>query len=137
MERYFEGWEPRTHHYYGDIVRRLFIAVAVIMAVGLPLFMDKVPMPAFISILVILAIGFAAGLTNPKQTWTTIADFSMAILGLVFFEFLSIESYREENGMTLYFFYNQGITVLFFFALYYASKTLRAIYLGSGFKFWK
>ncbi len=62
------GLKPMPH-YYGDGVRKLFIAGAVVMLVTLPSLQSLISLPVMVSLFVILIIGIAAGLTNPRHVW--------------------------------------------------------------------
>ena len=52
-------------HYYGGVVRTLFMVAAIIMLVTLPMFDELLSIPTFFSICSILILGLVAGLTNP------------------------------------------------------------------------
>ena len=118
-----------TRHYYGDLVRVLFMAAAIIMIVTLPFLTSDLPVSFLISIFAILVIGILAGVTNPLQKWTTIMDTIIAVLGLLAFEYFAVNTYLEKSYSNLFFLTNQILALIFLFALYYSTKTLRAMFL--------
>ncbi|KKQ77373.1 MAG: hypothetical protein UT00_C0013G0004 [Parcubacteria group bacterium GW2011_GWA1_38_7] len=118
-----------TRHYYGDLVRFLFMLAAIIMLITLPFLIGKLPVPLYISIMVILAIGVLAGITNPLQKWISILNGLISTAALFIFEFYAVNSFSTSGVKTLYFITNQLLAVVFLFALYYSIKTLRAMFI--------
>ncbi|HEY4517574.1 MAG TPA: hypothetical protein VJI74_01685 [Candidatus Paceibacterota bacterium] len=113
-------------HYYGDIVRGLFLFSGAILLIFGASHPAIVPLASYIIPVLILLMVVLAGATNPRQYWVVAADTAVAILGLVIFEFSAIERYREI-GTThdFVFLVQQFLALVFFFTLYYASKSLR------------
>jgi len=111
------------YHYYGDIVRRLFIVGGMVMVVTYPFFKDRIIAPAIFSVLAIVIVGLAAGLTNPRQQWVMVLDVCISVLGLVFFEYYAIT--QTATFEELFFWMNQLLAAIFFAAFYYSVKTLR------------
>ena len=118
-----------TRHYYGDAVRFLFMLAAIIMLVTLPFLSGKLPVPIYVSILVILLIGILAGITNPLQKWISVLNAVIAVGASSIFEYYAVKSLVAYQVTTLYFITNQALAFVFLFALYYSIKTLRAMYL--------
>lgn len=120
---------PNPTHYYGDVVRIMFLGAAFLMIVGLPYFAQQglIPVPINMAIVVIVTLGFLAGLINPRQTYTIIVDFAVSLLGVLIFEYLAITNYVDQESA--FFLSNQCLAVLFFVALYYSTKTLRGHYV--------
>lgn len=110
-------------HYYGDIVRKLFLAAGVVILLVLPFAAEQVPWPAVVLLLVVLAATVVAGLTNPKQMWVMWLNVVMALIGMLAFEGHAI--IRSGSDAVWIFVFDQGLALLFFFALYYSVKTLR------------
>lgn len=111
-------------HYYGDMVRALFLAGAVVMLVALPFFTNLLPVPATIAIFIILAVGTIAGLTNPKQKWVMILNVLISTMAFIVFEYyatVAFTSYSVSN----FFLLNQTLALIFFVAFYYSMKSLR------------
>src|SRR3989344_3298708 len=118
-----------TRHYYGDLVRFLFMLAAIIMLITLPFLIGKLPVPLYISIMVILAIGVLAGITNPLQKWISILNGLISTAALFVFEYYAVNSFTTSGVKTLYFIVNQLLALVFLFALYYSIKTIRAMFL--------
>lgn len=118
-----------TRHYYGDAVRFLFMLAAIIMLVTLPFLSNKLPVPVYVSILVILLIGILAGITNPLQKWISVLNVAISVGASSTFEYYAVKSFINYQATTLYFITNQILAFVFLFALYYGIKTLRAMYL--------
>ena len=73
-------------HYYGDIIRKLFMAAALTMALTLPFFAHIIPGPLAASIFAITVLAIVAGLTNPQHFWVSLLDAGVAIFGVGIFE---------------------------------------------------
>ena len=114
-------------HYYGDTVRRLFLIAGIIIIVTLPFFSVLVPFPVVISSFGVLLIGFVAGMTSPRQNWVTILNVLVSIAGLILFEYYAVAAYYmpQTQQTAMFFWTNELLAVIFFFALYYSGKTLR------------
>lgn len=118
-----------TRHYYGDAVRFLFMLAAIIMLITLPFLSAELPVPIYIAIMVILATGVLAGITNPLQKWISILNTTISLGALSVFEYYAVNSFISSHRSSLYFVTNQALAIVFLFALYYSIKTIRAMYL--------
>lgn len=118
-----------TLHYYGDIVRILFVTAGLIMLITLPFFGNLIPVPYFASIIIILTIAILAGLTNPVQKWIAMIDTGVSVVAFVGFEYYAIQAFSQKSDF-LFFSINQVLAIIFFVALYYSTKTLRGKMLG-------
>jgi hypothetical protein len=118
-----------TLHYYGDLVRFLFLAGAVLMLLTLPFINNRVPVPIFVSILAILTLALVAGFTNPRLRSTVILDTTIAISAFIIFEYYAVSGYIEISAVDLYFVSNQLLAIIFLIASYYSTKTLRGMFL--------
>lgn len=115
-------------HYYGDIVRRLFLLSAAIMLFVLPFFLNEIPVPAYISIISILCITLFAASTNPKQLWTEVVDVLVSLCGVFIFAQEAIHAYEFQYS-TFYFLLNECMSIIFLYALYFSTKTLRGRFI--------
>src|SRR3990167_11464789 len=97
-------------HYYGDLVRALFLLASFIMLVTLPFNADKLPVSLFTSITVILFLSIFAALTNPKQTWTAIINNIISIVGFLALEYYAILAYQLYSISSLMFWTNQFLS---------------------------
>lgn len=115
-------------HYYGDIVRKLFLLASIIMIVTVPFFTELIGISFIISIIAIMLIAFFAGLQSPNKNWVTRINTIVAAAGYGLFQYKAISYYIASTPFTiswLFFTVNQVLAVLFFIALYYSSKTMR------------
>lgn len=113
-----------TRHYYGDLARILFICGGLIMLTTLPILGNIVPVPYFVSIILILVLSVLAGVTNPVQKWINLVNVFVSVVAFVVFEYYSVDAYTHTKGF-FFFFVNQVLAIIFFVALYYCTKTLR------------
>ena len=110
-------------HYYGHIVRRLFIAAGVVMILTLSFFHGSIPVDSYFAILSILTIAIVAGLTGPLQRWSIVLNALVAIASFVTFEENAV--YRHQGFAEPLFWIYQSLALLFFFAFYFAVKSVR------------
>lgn len=121
------GFSKYSYHYYGDIVRQLFIAGGVVMVLTLPFYKNVLPVPTFIAVLAIIIIDIAAGLTNPRQPWVMKLDLGISLIAATVFEYHAVTGY--ESQLEPLFWITQGLAVIFFFALYFSIKSARGAFL--------
>lgn len=116
-------------HYYGDEVRVYFIIGAVIMLVTLPVLRDLILVPPTVSLIAILIIAVAAGLTNPKHVWAAIINVAISGVALIMFENYAVNAYSQYGFKHLLFITDQILALNFLAALYFSVKTLRGMLL--------
>ena len=114
-------------HYYGDVVRKLFFAAAILMLAGLPFFNNRLPVPTIWSLVVIVTIGFLAGLTNPIEPLPAWINTLASGIGVVIFEYYAVINYELYSINDPLFLTNQALAIIFLIALYFGTKTLRAM----------
>ncbi|MGE5041469.1 MAG: hypothetical protein ACM3IJ_01040 [Candidatus Levyibacteriota bacterium] len=119
----------RKEHYYGDTVRKLFLAGAVFMLIALPFMSTFLSVPIYVSILAAIAIGVFAGITNPLQVWVAILNFILAVLAVIMFEYAAVNGYQTYSLTHRTFWVNQILAINFLVALYYSTKTVRGMFL--------
>lgn len=112
-------------HYYGDIVRKIFLICALIMLFTLPFIKGNLTSPIFYSILTILVLTFFAGMTNPKQKTVVISDVIVSVLSFGVFTYQAVT--RFEGFLTLFFITNLVLALLSLLAFYWSIKTIRWI----------
>ena len=120
---YGKTW-PSVRHYYGDVVRALFIVNAIIIGAIIPLSGDiqlaiRLGAPTIITLIVL------AGFTNPHGKLILILDALFSAIGVIFAEMLSIGAYNTENWYLFFAF--EVVSALFLMALYYSVKNVRAM----------
>lgn len=119
-------------HYYGDIVRRLFLIAGVVILVSLPFVWDLSPLAALLSSVVVMILVLEAGVTTPKKEWTAYVNAVISGVGLVIYELFAVYNYSHYQASVsnvALFLLSQIIATIFLFALYFASKTMRAMVL--------
>ncbi len=131
METYDQVEQKRlTKHYYGDTVRKLFIAGAVLMFIYLPLDRNLVPAVVYILIILALAITLFAGFTNPAQKWVITYDTVIAAIICLTFEFFAVSRYQLVHQIgDITFLTRQLLAINFLIALYFSSKSLRGLHV--------
>ena len=116
-------------HYYGDQVRTLFIIGGLIMIVTYPFFSSFVKTPISFSIIGLVALAIFGGLMNPRQKWIMALNMLISVAGFIAFEYSALYAYLylpPTDGLHVAFFWiNQLLSLVFFFAAYLATKTLR------------
>jgi hypothetical protein len=117
----------KQSHYYGDLVRKLFLSGAVIMIISLPFMNPFLQVPLYISILAAITLGIIAGLTNPKQMWAIVLNFCVALVASVIFEYQAVAGYANFSITHRTFWINQILAVNFLVALYFSTKTIRGM----------
>ena len=115
-------------HYYGDIVRKLFILSAIIMIVTLPFLTDRLPVPPFISIIIIVALPLITGFLAPRNKWVISLDLLVSSVAVIVFEYYAVQAYKTSPVSDTLFLVNQTLAIIFLFASYYASKTMRSLF---------
>lgn len=123
-KKHFTVW-----HYYGDITRKLFMLAGFVMIITLPLLSSLLPVPLIIAIGAVIIIAVVAGLLSPVNKKVVFLNLLISMGGVAAYEYYAIRSFTlGEND--LLFWTNQALAVIFFFALYFSSKTLRSISRG-------
>lgn len=117
----------KRNHYYGDLVRKLFLTGAILMLLTLPFMSTYIEVPIYISILAAITIGVVAGITNPAQKWAGILNFGIALTASFIFEYQAIMGYTHYSYLHRTFLINQILAVIFLVALYFATKTVRGM----------
>ena len=103
--------------------------MAVIMVIATPFFYDRLPLPAFFSVLGVIVLSLLAGLTNPKMKPIIVGDFIVALVSLFAFGYESTVAY-QGTWTDSFFWCNLILAILSVFAVYLSSKTLRGFFLN-------
>jgi hypothetical protein len=117
-------------HYYGDIVRKLFLAAGVLMLATLAIFSSLITVSLPFSVAAIIVLAFLSGLESPNHKTIVMINTMAAAIGCGFFQYTAVQYYLSSTtSMDIdwaYFAVNQALAFIFFIALYYSSKTVRA-----------
>lgn len=111
-------------HYYGDTVRQLLLAAATAILIGAPFYAQNIRAELPFYVIVPLALVCLAAFTSPRNKNILIVDTIVAAAGMLYFEIWALSSYEMDPLLAVGL--RQGIALLFFFALYFGGKTLRA-----------
>ena len=115
-------------HYYGDIVRRLFLLGGAIMLLSYPFFETLTSVPVWGVTIFILVISIVAGLQSPRYRWSAIINTGIATFAFCSFEYKAASFYLSDRYWDHPFFFwaNQFLALIFFFAVYFSIKSTRA-----------
>ena len=100
------------------------------MLLTLPLFTKLLPVTSLVSVLIVIVLGFVAGLVSPAHRTVVVVNTLVAALGMFFYEYYAVVGYFLPDGTQyrdLFVFTNQALAIIFFFALYYSSKSVRGL----------
>lgn len=123
-----------NYHYYGDSVRTLFIIGGLIMLVSYPFFSSFIKAPVAFSLIGVVALVIFAGLMNPKQRWIMAINVIISIVAFGIFEYAAVYAYLNlvpaQDIHIAFFWVNQVLSLLFFFAAYLCTKTIRGAFIS-------
>lgn len=111
-------------HYYGDAVRMLFLAIAILIGAAVP-FSGELRTGALIGAPSIVALLVLAGLTNPHGKVILALNALAAGTGVVLSQLIALAAYAAESYP--FFALMEFISVLLMVALYFSIKTVRAM----------
>ncbi|PJE76125.1 hypothetical protein COV04_01180 [Candidatus Uhrbacteria bacterium CG10_big_fil_rev_8_21_14_0_10_48_11] len=123
---------PPLFHYYGDAVRRLFVAAAIIITITTPIVSAFLTLPTFSAIIGALFLVIVAGLTNPSERWSSSLNLTVAVLGAALFQYRGIADYLAftvNPAQVFMFTVDEVLAVIFIIAVYYSSKTFRRMFV--------
>ncbi len=102
------------------VVRRLFLAGAIVMILTYPFFRQYLPQsPTFMTIAIVL-LAVMAGLTGPKQRWAAGMDIVISLWAIVFFESHAIMF--SQTPLVAIFITDQILVLIFLAATYFSVK---------------
>jgi hypothetical protein len=119
-----EKKELLSKHYYGDKIRILYLAMAIIILVMTPFFKERIPVTEYFSIFGTMILSVFAGFTNPVSRLVIYFNFLISIAAFIVFGTETLSSYNPTS-VDYFFFGNLLLAIVSIFAVYYSSKTLR------------
>jgi hypothetical protein len=134
MEQSYNSWRAglatgRTiPHYYGDYVRPLFIAMAVLSFVVMPLGIDLLPFGIVTQVGASLILVLLAGLTTPRNLYIMLINATVAGVSVVLLESFAIM--LRSAGSPQSFFAREAGVLIMLAALYFSVKTARNMLAG-------
>jgi hypothetical protein len=111
-------------------VRKLFLVSGLVMLATLPFFLELISVPLFMSVVAIVVLAFLAGLESPHRKLVIILNTVAAVVGCLVFQYQAASYYLESTSSTIDWWFlitNQALAAVFFFALYFSSKTVRSL----------
>lgn len=111
-------------HYYGDVVRVFFVAVAILTGLSIP-FSGDIAAAVLSGVPAIVVLLVLAGLTNPHGKIVLILNVLASAAGLIFTQLIALSSYAGENY--IFFALFEFMSVLLMAALYFSVKNVRAM----------
>lgn len=127
----FESRYPANppKHYYGDIVRKLFLVAGVLILVAIPFDAALLNFYFTIGIVGVLLLTLFAGFTSPRSKWIIIGSVVVSALGFLTFEYFAVGHYLNTHSITdIVFLIRQAIALTFILAVYFSSKTVRGFF---------
>lgn len=119
-------------HYYGDVVRKLFLIAGSIMLLGTPVFNRILPVSELVSIGAIAFLAFSAGFTSPTKKSSALFNVCVSLGAFFVFEYYAITTYMIQSHSDPYrivlFWVDLTLALIFLFAFYYSVKTLRGFF---------
>jgi hypothetical protein len=116
-------------HYYGDIVRVLFILSATLLLLAITTGAN-LPLSSVGTIIAAIILVITGGITNPEQHMIHWINEGIAILGVLIFGISAINNYRAGASLNNpSYIYTELIALISLLALYYTTKTVRGILL--------
>ena len=129
QHKYYASIMP---HYYGDIVRKLFLINSVITFATIPLFSHLLTHSLLIPIIAAVLFGLLAALISPAQKIVIIICMAVSAIATIGFIYLASNSVIYDHAdvhqawlRLIYFF----LGIQCFFAFYYSVKTIRGYFL--------
>lgn len=122
------GWSRGIPHYYGDYVRSLFIAMAVLSFVVMPVLGDLLPFGVVASVGASLLMVLLAALTSPRSQLVMIANATISGVSVVLLETFAVVL-QHTQSVQLFLAREAGV-LLMLGALYFSVKTVRAMLSG-------
>ncbi len=114
-------------HYYGDIVRQIFIVASAIILLAAPFYGENLSLELPFEVIGVLVLVTLAALANPHSRNYLLADAVVSGVGLVIFEIWAL--YGHDSGTWIQFALRELIAILFLVAFYFSMKTVRAFTL--------
>lgn len=115
-------------HYYGDYVRPLFIAMAVLSFVVMPLGIDLLPFGIVTQVGASLILVLLAGLTTPRNLYVMLINATVSGVSVILLESFAIMLRSAQSPQA--FFAREAGVLLMLTALYFSVKTVRNMLSG-------
>lgn len=122
------AWDKDIPHYYGDYVRSLFIAMAVLSFVVMPIWGDLLPLGVVAQIGASVLLVLLAGFTSARNLYLMIVNATVAAVSVILLESYAVLLHPVQS-MQLFIAREAGVLIMLA-ALYFSVKTVRAMVSG-------
>ena len=116
-----------VYHFYGDVVRQLFIAAAILIGISVP-FSGDIPFAIFVGVPSIIILVVLAGLSNPHGKLILILTAVAAGAAVLIAETLAVYAYASDR--LILFAILEAIVLLCLAAMYFSIKDVRAMMMN-------
>lgn len=120
--------EVNARREVAHLARRWILAGGLIMLVSLPFVIQQLSVPLEFIMFLIIVLDIVSGVTNALLQWVAMLDTITCALAIIYFEYYAVSLYLTYGLRSGFFYLNELLAVIFFFALYFSAKTLRKIY---------
>ncbi len=128
-------------HYFGKLIRLIFILGGVVMLAGFPFFSGLIGLPAPLTLLAVIVLTIVGGLINPISKWVFVLSSGVSIGAVMMFEYYAYYTFVNLSPVVqinvAFFWVNQMLSLLFFVALYLSIRTWRGMLQGKLHDQWK
>lgn len=115
-------------HYYGDTIRQIFLACAVLFIVVIPIWGNLLMFGSLAEVAMSIVLALLAGLTNPHSKLVFFYNTIIAGIGIFLLEATAIANYGVQSNAL--FIIREVSTIALLFAFYFSVKTVRAMAFG-------
>lgn len=123
-----EAKKDPSSHYYGSLVRKLFVLAVILQLIIILIDKDLIQFNLVVGVISALAIIMLAGFTSPANKWAIIGDLAFAAVSFVVFEYLAIARQLQVNTFSDFIFLiRQALAIIFVIAVYFSAKTVRGL----------
>lgn len=122
------AWQQDIPHYYGDYVRSLFITMAILSFIAMPLWGSLLPLGIIPQVGAALLLVLLAGLTTAKNLPIMLVNATVSAVSVVLLETFAI-LLQHTQSIQLFLSREAGV-LLMLGALYFSVKTVRAMMSG-------
>lgn len=117
-----------TGHYYGSLVRRLFVLAGIILLINIPIDRELIQFYIVFGVIFALLIILLAAFTSPLNKWAMIGDLVASAVSFIVFEYLAIARQLQIDSFFDYLFLvRQALAIIFIVAVYFSAKTVRGL----------
>jgi hypothetical protein len=117
-------------HYYGDTVRKFFLAAGLILLLAILRDREFLSFYLFVGVFAVLVLTILAGLTNPRTRQIILTDGVVCAALFLLFEYLAVGAYvATQSFSNEIFLLRQLLALIFLIALYFSTKTYRGLFL--------